>query len=93
MKDVPPYVLVGQTPLSFEGLNIVGLKRRGFSREAIAGIETAYHYIYNSNLNVSQALERIQKEMVITDEVKRIIEFIKGSKRGIVGLKRKQVPS
>lgn len=93
VRDVPPYVLVGQTPLSFEGLNIVGLKRRGFSREAIAGIETAYHYIYNSNLNVSQALERIQKEMVITDEVKRIIEFIKGSKRGIVGLKRKQVPS
>jgi UDP-N-acetylglucosamine acyltransferase len=70
-------------------LNIVGLKRRGFSREAIGSIETAYHYIYGSNFNVSQALERIQKEMVVTDEVKRIIEFIKGSGRGIVGLKRK----
>ena len=92
VKDVPPYVLVGQSPLSFEGLNFVGLRRRGFSREVIGNIETAYRYIYDSNLNVSQALERIQREMVLTDEVRRIIDFIKGSKRGIVGLKRKQVP-
>ena len=89
VKDVPPYVLAGQNPLSFEGLNIVGLKRRGFSPEAISSIESAYHYIYNSKLNVSQAIDKIQKEMVLTDEVRRIIEFTKGSKRGIVGLKPK----
>jgi UDP-N-acetylglucosamine acyltransferase len=89
MKDVPPYILVGREPLSFEGLNIVGLKRRKFSPEAIKSIETAYRYIYESNLNVSQAVEKIKKEMVITDEVKHIIEFIKGSKRGIVGVKPK----
>jgi UDP-N-acetylglucosamine acyltransferase len=89
MKDVPPYILVGREPLSFEGLNIVGLKRRRFSPEAIASIKKAYRCIYESKLNVSQAIEKIQKEMVVTDEVKHIIEFLKASKRGIVGLRLK----
>ncbi len=90
VKDVPPYILAGQEPLSFEGLNIVGLKRRGFSSESIASIERAYHFIYNSNLNVSQAVEKIKKEITLTDEVKHIIEFIENSERGIVGLRQRQ---
>ena len=88
-KDVPPYILAGQEPLSFEGLNSVGLQRRGFSPEAIASIESAYRYIYDSNLNVSQALEKIKKEMTITEEVRHIIEFVEKSERGIVGVRGK----
>jgi UDP-N-acetylglucosamine acyltransferase len=90
MKDVPPYVLAGQEPLSYEGLNIVGLKRRKFSPETIASIRNAYHCIYNSNLNFSQAVKKIKTEMVLTDEVKHIIKFIENSKRGIVGLRLKR---
>ena len=91
VKDVPPYILAGQSPLSFEGLNIVGLRRRGFSQQTIANIEAAYHYIYHSNLNVSQALEKIRKEMTLTEEVGYIVDFIEMSERGIVGLRRKQM--
>ena len=66
------------------GLNIVGLKRRNFSQEAIDALEKAYHFIYNSNLNVTQALERIKNEMQITAEVRHVIDFIEKSKRGII---------
>ncbi len=88
-KDVPPYVLAAQEPLSFEGLNIVGLKRRNFSREAIESLEKAYGLLYNSNLNVSQALVKIKNEVVMTPEVQHVIEFIENSKRGIIGFRRK----
>jgi UDP-N-acetylglucosamine acyltransferase len=87
-KDVPPYVLAGSEPLSFKGLNVIGLRRRNFSTEKIQSIENAYRLIYYSNLNVSQALERIKSETTITDEVRHIIEFIGRSKRGIIGRKR-----
>jgi len=90
MKDVPPYILAGQEPLSYEGLNIVGLKRRKFSPQAIAAIKSAYGCIYDSKLNVSQAVEKIKKEITLTDEVKHIIEFIENSERGIVGLRQRQ---
>lgn len=88
-KDVPPYVLAGRQPLSFKGLNIVGLRRRNFTPEAIANIEKAYHYIYNSNYNVSQALAKIKSEMTLTEEVRHIVEFIENSERGIIGNRRK----
>jgi UDP-N-acetylglucosamine acyltransferase len=84
MKDVPPYVLAGLEPLAFTGLNIVGLKRRNFSQESIEALEKAYHFIYNSNLNVTQALEKIKNEMQITAEVRHVIDFIEKSKRGII---------
>lgn len=84
-KDVPPYVLAGREPLSFEGLNIIGLQRRIFLPETIAQLEKAYHLIYNSHLNVSQALAKIKSEMELTPEIKHIVEFIENSKRGIIG--------
>ncbi len=87
-KDVPPFILAGQEPLSYEGLNIVGLRRRGFSPQAIASVESAYRCIYDSNLNVSQAIEKIKQEMTLTEEIKHIIEFIQKSERGIIGGKR-----
>lgn len=84
MKDVPPYVLAGQEPLAFTGLNIVGLKRRNFPQESIDALDKAYRFIYNANLNVTQALEKIKSEMQITEEIRHVIDFIEKSKRGII---------
>ena len=89
-KDVPPYVLAGQYPLSFEGLNIVGLKRHNFSRESIESLEKAYNFIYSSNLNVSQAISRIKSEVPMTAEVQHVVQFIENSKRGIIGPRRSE---
>ncbi len=83
-KDVPPYILAANEPLRFAGLNAVGLKRRGFSAETMAQIKHAYHLIYNSDLNVSQAIARIRSEMNQTPEIMHIIEFIEKSERGII---------
>jgi UDP-N-acetylglucosamine acyltransferase len=87
-KDVPPYVLAGQEPLAFNGLNIVGLRRRNFPQETIQTLEKAYQFIYYSQLNVSQALERIKKELPLTEEIKHVVEFIEKSKRGIIWTRR-----
>jgi len=87
-KDIPPYVLAGMEPLVFTGLNIVGLKRRNFPPETIDVLDRAYHLIYNSNLNVTQALEKIKEELTLTDEVRHMIDFIEKSRRGIIGRRR-----
>jgi UDP-N-acetylglucosamine acyltransferase len=85
-KDVPPFVRAAGEPLVFAGLNSVGLRRRGFSREAIDALDNAYAILYNSNLNVSQAVERIrgESELMRHREVQSILEFIAKSKRGII---------
>lgn len=88
-KDVPPFILAGQDPLMFEGLNSIGLKRRGFSHKTIEVIEKAYHILYKSNLNVSQALKRIKEEIEMIPEVQKIIDFISHSDRGIIPGKRR----
>jgi UDP-N-acetylglucosamine acyltransferase len=83
-KDVPPYILAASEPLKFCGLNHVGLKRRGFSAETMSAIKHAYTLIYNSNLNVSQALVRIREEREMIPEVRYVVEFIEASARGII---------
>ncbi|RCK73095.1 MAG: Acyl-[acyl-carrier-protein]--UDP-N-acetylglucosamine O-acyltransferase [Ignavibacteriae bacterium] len=87
-KDIPPYILAGNDPMSFEGTNIIGLKRRNFSSETISNIENAYRIIYESGLNVSQAVDKIKKELPMTPEVMDILNFISKSKRGIIGRRR-----
>jgi UDP-N-acetylglucosamine acyltransferase len=87
-KDVPPYVLAGQEPLAFTGLNVVGLKRRNFPPETIQLLERTYDLIYNSSLNVTQALEKIKEELKLTEEIKHIVDFIEKSKRGIIWRRR-----
>ncbi len=87
-KDVPPFILAGQEPLAFQGLNLVGLKRRNFSRESIDLLRRAYQIVYESHLNVSQAIERIRGELPPSEEVAHILEFIGKSKRGIIGNRR-----
>jgi UDP-N-acetylglucosamine acyltransferase len=83
-KDIPPYIRSGREPMVFEGLNSVGLRRRGFHQEAIDLIDKAYILIYRSNLNVSQAVVRIKAELEQTAEIQNILDFIAGSKRGII---------
>ncbi len=87
-KDVPPYALAGQEPLAYNGLNVVGLRRRNFPQETIQTLEKAYQLIYYSQLNVTQALERIKKELPATEEIRHVVEFIEKSKRGIIWTRR-----
>ena len=83
-KDIPPYVKVAREPLSYAGINSVGLRRRGFSNEKIFEIQKIYRYIFQMKMNVSQATHFIEKEMLPTAERDEILEFIKNSPRGIV---------
>ena len=83
-KDVPPYIKAGRTPLSYAGVNSVGLKRRGFSLTRINQILDIYRIIYNKNMNTSQALNYIEEELTATDERDEIVTFIRESGRGII---------
>jgi UDP-N-acetylglucosamine acyltransferase len=87
-KDVPPYVLAGQEPLSFSGLNVVGLRRRNFSQSVLDNLEKVYRLIYNNTYNVTQALEKIKTDVPMTEEVRHVVEFIERSKRGIIWTRR-----
>jgi UDP-N-acetylglucosamine acyltransferase len=82
-KDVPPYTLFSGNPLNYEGLNVIGLRRRGFSGESIAMLKTIYTLLYNSGLNVSQAVDKIKKEFKVENEVAEVISFIEKSRRGL----------
>jgi len=83
-KDVPPYIKAGRTPLSYAGVNSIGLKRRGFSIERINHILDIYRVLYNKGMNTSQAMEYIDEEMPATDERDEIVTFIRESGRGII---------
>lgn len=83
-KDVPPYIMASGEPLSYGGLNTIGLTRRGFANETLVNIKKAYKILYKSNLNVSQALAKIKTEVESTPEVQNIIKFVENSQRGII---------
>ena len=83
-KDIPPYIMVGREPLTYVGLNFVGLRRRGFSSEVINSIQDVYRYLYLAGYNTTQALEKIENELPETKERNHIIEFVKNSSRGII---------
>lgn len=83
-KDIPPYVMVGREPLGYMGLNIVGLRRRGFIAEQMNAIQESYRYVYLSGLNTTQALEAIEKNILESKEREDILSFIKSSERGII---------
>jgi UDP-N-acetylglucosamine acyltransferase len=83
-KDIPPYVMVGRDPIVYVGLNVVGLRRRGFTSERINSIQEVYRYLYMSGYNVSQAAERIEKELPSGEDRDHVLEFIRSSSRGIV---------
>ena len=83
-KDVPPYAKAGKEPISYIGINSIGLRRRGFSTEKIREIQNIYRILYQKNYNTSQALGKIEAEMEATSERDQIILFIKNSQRGIM---------
>ncbi len=83
-KDVPPYVIAAHEPVAYFGINSVGLRRRGFSNEAIASIQEIYRQIFLSELNVKAALEKIVAEVPQSPERDAIVDFIKSSERGII---------
>jgi UDP-N-acetylglucosamine acyltransferase len=82
-KDVPPYVKAAREPLSYVGINSVGLRRRGFSAEKIREIQDIYRILYQKNYNTTQAAEILEAEMEVTRERDEILQFIKDSQRGI----------
>jgi len=91
IKDVPPYIKAGRSPLSYVGVNSVGLQRRGFTSEKINSILEIYRNIYMRGLNTTQATDFIEKELPDTEEKDEIVKFIKASKRGILKLSAKEI--
>jgi len=84
VKDVPHYILAGGYPMKYEGLNVIGLKRKGFSDEQIGTIKKAYNEIYTSGLNFGDAVKSIRNTFEMTPEITKIVEFIETSERGIL---------
>ncbi len=83
-KDVPPYIKASREPLSYVGINSIGLRRRNVTNEKIREIQDIYRYIYQKGLNTTQAAEIIEAEMPATQERDEILLFVKDSKRGII---------
>jgi len=83
-KDVPPYTKAAREPLSYAGVNSIGLRRRGFPNEKIIEIQDIYRYIYIKGLNVSQAVSYIEANMPSSPERDEILTFIAQSNRGIM---------
>jgi UDP-N-acetylglucosamine acyltransferase len=82
--DVPPYIKADREPLAYMGLNIVGLTRRGFEKERIDEIHNIYRAIYQNGMNISKALEYVDKEFKPSPDRDSILEFIRKSERGII---------
>ena len=83
-QDIPPYIIAGRDPIVYAGINIIGLRRRGFSNELIQNIHDAYRIIYQSGLNRSEALKQVEQEIPMSKEIEYILEFIRTSQRGII---------
>lgn len=83
-KDVPPYVKAAREPLSYVGINSVGLRRRGFLPEKIREIQDIYRIIFQKDYNITQALSFVEAEMEATPERDEILDFIRNSSRGVM---------
>ena len=82
-QDIPPYVIVGKEPVRYAGINIIGLRRHGFSNELIDLIHNAYRILYSKGI-MKEGIEEIKKQLPLTPEIQYIIDFVSTSKRGIV---------
>jgi UDP-N-acetylglucosamine acyltransferase len=83
-KDVPPYTLIGREPIVYCGINIVGLRRRGFTNEQVFLIQDIYRTLYTRGLNNTEALKCIEIECPPSEERDLVLNFIRSSQRGIV---------
>ena len=82
-QDIPPYVIAGKEPTKYCGLNLVGLRRRGFSNELITELHDAYRLLYSKGI-LKEGLEEIKANMEVTPEIQYLIDFVTTSKRGII---------
>lgn len=82
-QDVPPYTIAAGDRATLHGLNLVGLKRAGFSDEILADLKKAYKILIRSNLRTEEALDRIRKEIAMSPEITHFVEFVEKSERGI----------
>lgn len=82
-QDIPPYVKAVGNPMELYGLNSIGLQRAGFSADTVAALKRAYRLFFNSELNLSQALERARADLPAFPEVEHFLEFVASSERGV----------
>ena len=82
-QDIPPYMIASGARAKLFGLNVVGLKRHGFSEEAISELKKAYKILFREKNTLKQAIKKVQEEVPYTDEIQHLIEFINQNKRGI----------
>jgi UDP-N-acetylglucosamine acyltransferase len=83
-KDVPPFTKAAREPLSYAGVNSLGLRRRGFSSESISHIQEVYRFLFLNSMNNSKALEEIEVNLPATKERDEILNFIRSSERGVM---------
>jgi UDP-N-acetylglucosamine acyltransferase len=84
-QDVPPYLLMAGEPLRYEGLNVIGLRRRGFTGQQVDLLKRVYSVLFSKVHNVSQAREIIERDFPGDPLVETVLEFLRRSKRGIAG--------
>jgi UDP-N-acetylglucosamine acyltransferase len=84
VQDVPPFILVAEEPLKFQGVNRIGLKRRGFSVDVRSIIKNTYQIYFRSGLNRKIALEKIESDIINNKYRDQIIDFLRSSERGII---------
>lgn len=82
-QDIPPYIIAGKEPTRYCGLNLVGLRRNGFSNELINNIHEAYRLLYSKGI-LKEGIEEIRANLNVTDEIEYIIKFVESSNRGII---------
>lgn len=85
-SDIPPYTIGGGSPYEFGGINIIGLKRHGFSLEIRKILSQAFRITYRSGLHLEEAIKRIENELPNIKEIEEWLSFCKSSKRGLLGL-------
>mgnify|MGYP004442757649 FL=1 len=83
-KDIPPYIKAAREPISFVGLNVIGMRRRGFSEEKINEIHEIYQLIFQSGLNTTNALAKIEETVPQSEVRDEIVDFVRHADRGIV---------
>ena len=82
-QDIPPYIIAGKEPIRYASINIIGLRRRGFTNEQINNLHEAYRLLYSKGI-LAEGVEEIKKNLTLSDEIKYVIDFVSSSKRGII---------
>lgn len=83
-QDIPPYCMAAREPVAYCGLNLVGLRRRGFSRELIENIHNTYRLLYQRGKLREECLQEIRETVPMSPEIEYILDFVTSSKRGII---------